>query len=99
MIVGFQSLGRDSVGFSLSRVYRGGHVAIEFQSLGRDSVGFSAEEPRRASATRWAGFNPSVGILWGLAPECGGHAVEHPGGFNPSVGILWGLALLSSVHA
>ena len=37
-------------------------------------------------------FNPSVGILWGLAGSPRQSAIPATG-FNPSVGILWGLAV------
>ena len=38
------------------------------------------------------GFNPSVGILWGLALGMGLFSISAKISFNPSVGILWGLA-------
>ena len=88
---------------------------IAFQSLGRDSVGFSrlgmSADPRSVNS-----FNPSVGILWGLAKAIdifgrGRNRFQSLGrdsvgfspmaslfphlnrlSFNPSVGILWGLA-------
>ena len=39
------------------------------------------------------GFNPSVGILWGLASSSPASPIQTRPSFNPSVGILWGLAL------
>ena len=38
-----------------------------FQSLGRDSVGFSLFASCERRRFFCGGFNPSVGILWGLA--------------------------------
>ena len=38
-------------------------------------------------------FNPSVGILWGLAYETDENTKRTKICFNPSVGILWGLAI------
>ena len=40
----FQSLGRDSVGFSWLAAFVGSANQAMFQSLGRDSVGFSPQQ-------------------------------------------------------
>ncbi len=71
----FQSLGRDSVGFSPRHLPAHHYHRGQFQSLGRDSVGFSLRlsQSLRCRAHR---FNPSVGILWGLA-ECIKHVLQH----------------------
>ena len=46
----FQSLGRDSVGFSAREPAPSTLLAFTFQSLGRDSVGFSFYQSRLADA-------------------------------------------------
>ena len=43
LVILFQSLGRDSVGFSEAKARQLAQALKEFQSLGRDSVGFSLE--------------------------------------------------------
>ena len=63
-----------------------------FQSLGRDSVGFSAGKDREGAEGIISGFNPSVGIRWGLAAWADAWRHVFLCRFNPSVGIRWGLA-------
>ena len=93
MVSVFQSLGRDSVGFSHARHVRFDFDANQFQSLGRDSVGFSELPPIDAAihadtfqslGRDSVGFSLTPAICLATGGKC----------FNPSVGILWGLAYI-----